>query len=119
MSTAEPSTSRHATVADESEELAAEAGQTQLQPAQPEAEASASTSNGADNNNNTDAGTTQVPENQQDQNGDANANGNGNGDGQEPPQEPEAVFDPNRLPEDACETLYLQNLNEKVRVPGE
>ncbi|WVQ84235.1 hypothetical protein IAT38_006387 [Cryptococcus sp. DSM 104549] len=25
--------------------------------------------------------------------------------------------DPNKLPDDACETLYLQNLNEKVRIP--
>ena len=26
--------------------------------------------------------------------------------------------DPNKLPSDACETLYIQNLNEKVRIPG-
>lgn len=26
--------------------------------------------------------------------------------------------DPNRVPDNACETLYLQNLNEKVRIPG-
>ncbi|ORX37058.1 hypothetical protein BD324DRAFT_673853, partial [Kockovaella imperatae] len=25
--------------------------------------------------------------------------------------------DPNRIPDNACETLYLQNLNEKVRIP--
>lgn len=30
----------------------------------------------------------------------------------------EEVVDPNRLPDDACETLYLQNLNERVRLPG-
>ena len=30
---------------------------------------------------------------------------------------PETV-DPNKLPDDACETLYVQNLNEKVRTPG-
>ncbi|CAD6579157.1 MAG: hypothetical protein TREMPRED_002414 [Tremellales sp. Tagirdzhanova-0007] len=29
---------------------------------------------------------------------------------------PETV-DPNKLPDDACETLYVQNLNEKVRTP--
>ena len=32
--------------------------------------------------------------------------------------EAEAKPDPNALPEDACVTLYLQNLNEKVRIPG-
>lgn len=26
--------------------------------------------------------------------------------------------DPNKLPDDACETLYVQNLNEKVLIPG-
>lgn len=26
--------------------------------------------------------------------------------------------DPNKIPDNACETLYLQNLNEKVRIPG-
>lgn len=31
--------------------------------------------------------------------------------------EPEPV-DPNKLPDDACETLYIQNLNEKVLLPG-
>jgi len=30
----------------------------------------------------------------------------------------EEKVDPNALPEDACVTLYLQNLNEKVRIPG-
>jgi U2 small nuclear ribonucleoprotein B'' len=30
----------------------------------------------------------------------------------------EEKIDPNALPEDACVTLYLQNLNEKVRIPG-
>ena len=28
------------------------------------------------------------------------------------------IVDPNKLPDDACETLYVQNLNEKVRIPG-
>lgn len=31
----------------------------------------------------------------------------------------EEKIDPNALPEDACVTLYLQNLNEKVKIPGE
>lgn len=31
----------------------------------------------------------------------------------------EEKVDPNALPEDACVTLYLQNLNEKVKIPGE
>lgn len=26
--------------------------------------------------------------------------------------------DPNKIPDNACETLYLQNLNEKVRISG-
>lgn len=30
----------------------------------------------------------------------------------------EEKVDPNALPEDACVTLYLQNLNEKVKIPG-
>ena len=34
-------------------------------------------------------------------------------------KEEEKVEDPNKLPDDACETLYLQNLNEKVRISGE
>ena len=28
-------------------------------------------------------------------------------------------IDPNKIPDEACETLYIQNLNEKVRLPGE
>jgi U2 small nuclear ribonucleoprotein B'' len=31
----------------------------------------------------------------------------------------EEKVDPNALPEDACVTLYLQNLNEKVKIPGQ
>ena len=27
--------------------------------------------------------------------------------------------DPDRIPDNACETLYLQNLNEKVRTSGQ
>lgn len=30
----------------------------------------------------------------------------------------EGEEDPNKIPDNACETLYLQNLNEKVRIPG-
>jgi hypothetical protein len=32
--------------------------------------------------------------------------------------QPPARPDPNALPESACETLYIQNLNEKVQVEG-
>lgn len=32
--------------------------------------------------------------------------------------QPPAQPDPNALPESACETLYIQNLNEKVQVDG-
>jgi hypothetical protein len=27
--------------------------------------------------------------------------------------------DPNKIPDDAVETLYIHNLNESVRIPGE
>jgi hypothetical protein len=76
----EPSTSLAATVADESEEIAVEAG-TSLAPKEEEG-------------------------------------------GSAPPPTTttedvkEEKVDPNALPEDACVTLYLQNLNEKVRIPG-
>lgn len=43
------------------------------------------------------------------------AEGEGEGEGE---GETETV-DPNALPKEACETLYIQNLNEKVRIPGE
>lgn len=33
-------------------------------------------------------------------------------------KEDEKEVDPNAIPDDACVTLYLQNLNEKVRIPG-
>ncbi|WVN85694.1 uncharacterized protein L203_100843 [Cryptococcus depauperatus CBS 7841] len=32
-------------------------------------------------------------------------------------EEEEEEEDPNKIPDNACETLYLQNLNEKVRIP--
>lgn len=70
----EPTTSLQATVADESEEIAAEASSS----VKPEV------------------------------------------DGEESKEEvKEEKIDPNALPEDACVTLYLQNLNEKVKIPGE
>ncbi|WRT66725.1 uncharacterized protein IL334_003688 [Kwoniella shivajii] len=65
-------------------------------------------------------------------NGDGNGSGNGDepiqADGQEGEQQQEELENENakeeqeeeqgdKLPEDACETLYLQNLNEKVRIP--
>lgn len=34
------------------------------------------------------------------------------------PENQEQVKDPNALPDEACETLYIQNLNEKVQIPG-
>ena len=74
----EPTTSLKATVADESEEIAAEAStSTSIAIAKPE--------NGAE------------------ENGD---------------EVKEDKVDPNAVPEDACVTLYLQNLNEKVKIPG-
>jgi len=71
----EPTTSLQATVADESEEIAAEAS-TSIAKSEPEVE----------------------------ENGE---------------EVKEEQVDPNALPEDACATLYLQNLNEKVKIPGE
>jgi len=70
----EPTTSLQATVADESEEIAAEAS-TSIAKSEPEVE----------------------------ENGE---------------EVKEEKVDPNALPEDACVTLYLQNLNEKVKIPG-
>ena len=70
----EPTTSLQATVADESEEIAAEASSS----VKPEAAAEESKE-----------------------------------------EIKEEKVDPNALPEDACVTLYLQNLNEKVKIPGE
>lgn len=80
---AEPSTSLAATVADESEEIAAEAVAVA-----PKVEESGSAPPPAS----TTATTTEEVK--------------------------EEKVDPNALPEDACVTLYLQNLNEKVRIPG-
>ena len=75
-----------ATVADESEELAAEAG----------------TSTGGANGVNAVGNAQGVPNEETKVEGD----------------ETEQVEDPNRIPDNACETLYIQNINEKVRIPG-
>jgi U2 small nuclear ribonucleoprotein B'' len=72
----EPTTSLKATVADESEEIAAEASSS----VKPETGAEAEESK---------------------------------------EEVKEEKVDPNALPEDACVTLYLQNLNEKVKIPGQ
>jgi U2 small nuclear ribonucleoprotein B'' len=72
----EPTTSLKATVADESEEIAAEASSS----VKPEVEVGAEESK---------------------------------------EELKEEKVDPNALPEDACVTLYLQNLNEKVKIPGQ
>ena len=86
MATAAPAqSSLQASVADEAEELQAEAGLSSSLPLGP-----------------TDPADGEVK--------------NENGDGVD--EEEEAEEDPDRLPNDACETLYLQNLNEKVRVEG-
>jgi hypothetical protein len=69
----EPTTSLQATVADESEEIAAEASSSSVPPKSEEVKEEVK----------------------------------------------EEKIDPNALPEDACVTLYLQNLNEKVKIPGE
>ena len=82
---AEPSTSLAATVADESEELAAEA--VAVAPKVEERTGSAPPP----------ASTTTTTTTE---------------------EVKEEKVDPNALPEDACVTLYLQNLNEKVRIPG-
>ena len=106
---AEPSTSRlAATVTDEAEELAAEAGTSSAAPASGQlgyptlhtvhcTDPSAAAANGDVKTEETADGDTP------------------NGTGEEDKEEE----DPNKIPDDACETLYLQNLNEKVRLPGE
>lgn len=73
---AEPSTSLAATVADESDEIMAEASSASIPKAEP----------------------TEAPT--------------------EEKEKVEEKVDPNALPADACVTLYLQNLNEKVKLPG-
>lgn len=87
---AQPGPSRTATVADESEELTAEAGTVVPSPAD------VPTENGEDGNA-----------------------ANGVKEGEEREEAEEEEEDPDRIPDNACETLYIQNLNEKVRIPGE
>lgn len=55
---------------------------------------------------------------QADTNGDDQMQGDGVGRNNEEEEEEEKVINPNALPGDACETLYLQNLNERVQLPG-
>lgn len=103
MSTIDPSSSRQATVADESEELAAEAAQ----------QTSISASSAA-------VTTTTIEVNGNGSGSLENVNGQSQPEGKAPVNdEDEDEYDPNRIPDDACETLYLHNLNEKVRVPSE
>lgn len=78
----QPGPSRTATVADESDEIAAESGVVSTN----------GQSNGA---------------------GGAGEAANGTG------GEEEGEEDPDAIPKNACETLYIQNLNEKVQLPGE
>ncbi len=93
-----------ATVADESEELKAELNVTIL-----------------------DEDVEMKPSINEDGDGPENGDGVEAGEGRhslKPESETEAeaeeeLQDPKRLPDDACETLYIQNLNEKVRIPGE
>ena len=85
-----PSKPPAATVKDEEEELAAEAG-IPVQTSAPPADGDVDMTDGA------------VPTPPA-TNGDAT--------------QPEEKIDPNALPEDATETLYLNNLNEKVRLPS-
>lgn len=104
---AQPGPSRQPTISTEAEEAAAEAGfglaaDQALSSAVPQPGVTSINGeagvNGAKVQN---AGIAVVPENQ----------------GQEGGAE-EKPKDPNALPEDACETLYIQNLNEKVQIPG-
>lgn len=86
MAAAAPAqSSLQASVADEAEELQAEAGVPSLPTAAP-----------------TDSGP--IPDGDVKQENGDEVNG-----------EEEAEEDPDKIPDDACETLYLQNLNEKVR----
>jgi hypothetical protein len=47
------------------------------------------------------------------------AEGTGQAEGEGEGEGDTETVDPNALPKEACETLYIQNLNEKVRIPGE
>ncbi|KAK1925745.1 RNA binding protein [Papiliotrema laurentii] len=85
-STPQPGPSRTATVADESEEIAAETG----------VQVASVGSNGKEGEQQGDSVKTERKEEE---------------------EEEEKKEDPNRIPDNACETLYIQNLNEKVRLP--
>ena len=86
----QPGPSRSATVADEEEELAAEQG-TNVGPGAPGSDEPAGLATGVES---------EQPE-------------------QATAPEEEEEIDPNAIPAYACETLYIQNLNEKVQTPGE
>ena len=91
----QPGPSRTATVADESEEIAAEAGV-----AVSNGNDGASVDNGKEQND------------QQSEEAQFQAGGEGG-------QVEEEDVDPDAIPAHACETLYIQNLNEKVQLQGE
>ncbi|WWC96420.1 hypothetical protein V866_003288 [Kwoniella sp. B9012] len=55
----------------------------------------------------------ETPQDQQQQDGDVDMTPKGKDQQEEKEKEDEGE----KIPEDACETLYLQNLNEKVRIP--
>jgi hypothetical protein len=96
-----------ATVVDEDEEMAAEVQVEGQAPVKAEDGSSVDVPSGADGvagNASAEAG--------------AGAEGQGDVD-MKVPEIVEDVVDPNKLPDDACETLYIQNLNEKVRISGE
>jgi hypothetical protein len=82
----QPGPSRTATVADEADEVAAEAG--------------VALTNGTNGTNGANGSAVKVEDIKQD--------------GDEEEEE-----DPDAIPRNACETLYIQNLNEKVQIPGE
>jgi hypothetical protein len=91
----QPGPSRTATVADESDELAAEAG---------------IVTNGISSN--TGGNARESEEAQFQAGGEAGQEGQGG-------QGEEEEVDPDAIPDYACETLYIQNLNEKVKTQGE
>lgn len=97
-----PGPSKVATVADESEEIAAEAG--------------TSTSIKQENGDDSAAPAATATTTNGEASDELKAENAGGADGAE--GEEEEKEDPNRIPDDACETLYIQNLNEKVRIPG-
>jgi hypothetical protein len=97
MSVVEPTTSLAATVADEQDEIMAESSGAAATASTEQTSASAPAPVSADEAKPADV------------------------DGEKPAgdeDDEEKKVDPNAIPEDACVTLYLQNLNEKVRLPG-